>query len=237
MTGTTSRASGVHVPGTNEASAPSKQASKPTDSKPWDAPPPESPPKTPIRAPTPGRGPLNSHPNSPGPHEKEETAAMTSLNRDRADSFRTPTSQASAARSPHAQGRPGGVRRLLSLTNLRSSFSSSRTSLSLPPRESQDTANLTGGKRPMSPSIVSSTNGSPVQPQAQRRQKKSGNWFKRKSSMFGFGDLEAVDEDGRPDSKRLKETSPAPLLPEIGTLAGGNFSGGDMGWDETTFKR
>ena len=46
--------------------------------------------------------------------------------------------------------------------------------------------------------------------------------------------------DDRPDtreSKRLKEnTSPAPLLPEIGSLRGGRFSGGDLGWDEQAFK-
>jgi hypothetical protein len=31
--------------------------------------------------------------------------------------------------------------------------------------------------------------------------------------------------------------SPAPLLPEIGGLGNGNMSGGDLGWDETIFKR
>jgi len=31
--------------------------------------------------------------------------------------------------------------------------------------------------------------------------------------------------------------SPAPLLPEIGSLGNGNTSGGDLGWDEGMFKR
>jgi hypothetical protein len=31
--------------------------------------------------------------------------------------------------------------------------------------------------------------------------------------------------------------SPAPLLPEIGSLGNGNMSGGDLGWDEGMFKR
>ena len=74
------------------------------------------------------------------------------------------------------------------------------------------------------------------------REKKSGNWFKRKSSLFllnGNGELDTVGEEGRPEtreSKRLKE-SPAPFLPEIGQLKGGRISGGDLGWDEQAFKR
>jgi hypothetical protein len=53
------------------------------------------------------------------------------------------------------------------------------------------------------------------------------------------GDLDTVEE-GRPDtreSKRLKEMSPAPLLPDIGALGGGRITGGDLGWDEKAFKR
>ena len=57
--------------------------------------------------------------------------------------------------------------------------------------------------------------------------------------------LAAVEE--RPDtreSKRLRESSPAPresspppVLPDIGSLGGGSFGGGDMGWDERAFSR
>jgi hypothetical protein len=79
--------------------------------------------------------------------------------------------------------------------------------------------------------------------------------------MFnGNGDLDAVSED-RPatmaeGAKRVKEDhnpvsvrnaqisapvqvvhSPAPLLPEIGSLGNGNMGGGDLGWDEGMFKR
>ena len=78
-------------------------------------------------------------------------------------------------------------------------------------------------------------------PRPKLREKKSGSWFKRKSSLFLLNDeLDAVDENQRPDtreSKRLKESSPAPLLPEIGSLGGGRISGGDLGWDEQAFKR
>jgi len=79
--------------------------------------------------------------------------------------------------------------------------------------------------------------------------------------MFnGNGDLDVVSED-RPatmaeSTKRVKEDhnpvsvrnaqisapvqvvhSPAPLLPEIGSLGNGNMGGGDLGWDEGMFKR
>ena len=53
-------------------------------------------------------------------------------------------------------------------------------------------------------------------------------------------DLDTVDENTRPDtreSKRLKESSPAPLLPDLASLGGGRFSDGDLGWDEQAFKR
>lgn len=220
-----------------------------------DIPPPApSPHRSPSLAepPTPGGGPLSSHPTTPPSERGDDNKPSTAdtVTRDRSDSFRTPTSPASAAQmSPNAQ-RPKGVRKLLSLSNLRSSFSSSRTSLSLPkgsseaqPNSNQAPTSASSIRRPVSPGAASSlapsmttsttVTGPPV------RQKKSGNWFKRKSSLFLLnGDLDTVEE-GRPDtreSKRLKE-SPAPLLPEIGALKGGRMSNGDLGWDEQAFKR
>ena len=210
-----------------------------------DIPPPESPQHTP-EPPTPGGGPLTSHPATPPASENENTDKFISEpepNRGRTDSFRTPTSPASAAQlssSPQTQRRPSRVRKLLSLTNLRSSFSSSRTSLSVP-RSSHDTPQTNGTKRPSSPSTTSIP-ASSITPRPQLRERKSGNWIKRKSSLFLLNDggLDTVQENHRPDtreSKRLKESSPAPLLPEIGLLGGGRISGGDLGWDEQAFKR
>lgn len=52
--------------------------------------------------------------------------------------------------------------------------------------------------------------------------------------------LAAVDENQRPDtrdSKRSRLHSPAPLLPEVSSLAGGSLTGGEVGWDEQLFKR
>ena len=206
----------------------------------------ESPLHSPPEPPTPGGGPLNSHPATPPDTASENTdKAATEVNRGRTDSFRTPTSPASAAQyssSPQTQRRPSRVRKLLSLTNLRPSFSSSRTSLSQPgTADGPHTVN--GTKRPSSPSTAS-TPASSVRPRPQLREKKSGNWFKRKSGMFMMNEeLDTVNEDRKPDrpdtreSKRLKDSSPAPLLPEIGSLKGGKISGGDLGWDERAFKR
>jgi hypothetical protein len=114
------------------------------------------------------------------------------------------------------------------------------------PRSSHDNQPAPSGlKRPSSPSIISTTASSiGGQQRPELRTKKSSNWFKRKSGMFtmngdGFG-LDAVDENQRPDtrdSKRIKESNPAPLLPEIAEFAGGSLDGGDIGWDEGIFKR
>ena len=212
-----------------------------------DIPPPaESPRSYTPEPPTPGGGPLTSHPATPPATETESTGynekPTSEPNRGRTDSFRTDTSPASAAHlssSPQTQRRPSRVRKLLSLTNLRGSFSSSRTSLSLP-RGSNETPHTNGVKRPSSPSTTSIP-ASSIAPRPQLREKKSGNWFKRKSSLFLLSDgLDPVDESYPPDtreSKRLKESSPAPLLPEIGSLSGGRMSGGDFGWDGQVFKR
>ena len=217
-----------------------------------DIPPPESPRPSFVEPPTPGGGPLTSHPTTPdylpaayrsSSSEKEnvEHAAMHSSDSYKADSFRMPGSPASAAQTsspPQVKRQPSGVRKLLSLNNLRSSFSSSRTSLSV------DKSQPHGVKRPSSPSISSSTDTS-IQSRPPLRQKKSGgNWFKRKSSMLFVSNhddtLDAVDENDRPDtreSKRRKALSPAPLLPEVSLLGGGTFTGGDLGWDDAAFKR
>ena len=207
----------------------------------------------PITPPTPGGGPLSSHPttpdNIPGAFPRsssvKENAVETSMEHERADSFRTPNSPASAAHrssSPSMQRKPSGVRRLLSLNNLRSSFSSSRTSLSMSRQlTTADETHTNGVKRPSSPSQYSSTSSS-VPPKQRLRKTKSGSWFKRKSSMLFMNQdvaMDEVDEDrvtDTRDSKRLKENQP-PLLPEINLLGDGSISGGDLGWDETAFSR
>jgi hypothetical protein len=67
--------------------------------------------------------------------------------------------------------------------------------------------------------------------------------------MFGMtGDtlqsLDVVTEDQptrpgtRDSAKRFKEShEPAPLLPEIGAFGSGSIGGGEIGWDESMFKR
>ncbi|KAK4547711.1 hypothetical protein LTR36_000669 [Oleoguttula mirabilis] len=219
--------------------------------------PPESPASS-VRPPTPGGGPLTSHPTTPEAMpgafpptpdaEKGSSADGSTTNSNawqpRVDSFRTNYSPSSATQPQNTpppavepQRRPSGVRKLLSLSSLRSSFNNSRTSLHNP-RTSNDAPNYTTGiKRPSSPSIASTT-ASSYQQRPELRSKKSGSsWFKRKSGMFNLNvdGLDAVDENQRPDtrdSKRMRESSPAPLLPDIGA-----FGGGEIGWDEQRFTR
>nr|POE50713.1 hypothetical protein CFP56_16228 [Quercus suber] len=237
-----------------------------------DIPPPEEDFSTSFAAAAPpvaDGGPLTSHPTTPDekfmpgawPTERRTTshASKPVLNNHnythnkvppslRNDSFRT-------SDSPDAQRRPStaasGVRRLFSLGNLRTSFSSSRTSLMLPaPRSSNDSAFFDGSsggpnslKRPSSPSVASSY--SSFSRPSEMRSTRSRNWFKRKSSMLLMSDrdvLDAVDEDRRPetrDSKRLKpDVSDAPLLPEVSALGGGGvLNDGEIGWDATLFKQ
>lgn len=246
--------------------------------------PPRSPAADIAPPPTPGRGPLNSHPATdyeesshmdlvPQPSREKENGhsppAARVMSSDGNDSLHTTTSPPYASSPPQAR-RPSGVRKLLSLSNLRNSFSSSRTSLAIP-RSSNDTYSTqhttpynSSMHRPSSPSMMSTTASSIGQSQQQmpppplRKRKSNGNWFKRKSSLFllnGNGELDSVAEDSgnRPDtreSKRMKssgggetvihrvpperKTTPPPLIPEIGQ---GSFSGGDLGWDESSFRR
>lgn len=197
----------------------------------------ESPPRSPGgsslgRAPTPGGGPLSSHPTTPEdvmpgafpPTPEPEKDGRLERADTRQDSFRTPIYPASAMNFPtgsssspeQQQRRPSGVRKLLSFNSLRSSFNSSRTSLQLP-RESvsqggppqSSPAQHNSLKRPSSPSIISTTASAASRPPL--REKKSGSWFRRKSGLFMLNSetnqLDSVEESTRPDtrdSKRLR---------------------------------
>lgn len=241
-------------------------------------PPPDSPPITPAldhRPPTPGGGPLSSHPTNsmpgafpPTPEPEKQRPADTTMssesNRDTtADSFQTPTSPSSAANphdglqdSPNTR-RPARVRRLFSLSSLRQSFSSSRTSLSMNNRpgssyavSSYGTYNTDSTPRTtdVAPSIMSTTASTAQapsmhssKPSATLRKKRSSNWFKRKSGFFTMnedGVLDVVSEDdGGSGAKRFKDSSHRlPMLPEISTLGGGELNEGSLGWDERAFR-
>ncbi|KXT05532.1 hypothetical protein AC578_3714 [Pseudocercospora eumusae] len=236
--------------------------------------PPDSPPRSirerrQSRPPTSRGGPLTSHPtdlslpkpimNIPGAFPPSPTHSNhlkhsidtnnTSSNRD--DTPQSPTSPTSDAnmQSSPSQRRPPSVRRLFSLTSLRQSFSSSRTSFSLNQNQRPDTSHGSFVQRAESPSIASPT-ASTAQPpsflssnktrpgtSASLRKKRSSNWFKRKSGFFNnTDDLDVLSEDG-PEHKRFKDAHSLPVLPEIGTLSGGELDGGNIGWDEHLFER
>ncbi|TKA65262.1 hypothetical protein B0A55_10438 [Friedmanniomyces simplex] len=190
--------------------------------------PPHSPAGSLARPPTPGGGPLTSHPTTPedihipgafpptpeperDSHAKMSTSFSSAATKGRQDSFRTPMSPVSAATTNQTtttsspdppQRRPSGMRKLLSLSSLRSSFNSSRTSLQIPQPSNENQPyphyTTTTRKRPSSPSVASTTasyyqpslhSQSQSQPHThpQRpdlRPKKSSSWFRRKSGMF-----------------------------------------------------
>ncbi|KAF2211059.1 hypothetical protein CERZMDRAFT_85630 [Cercospora zeae-maydis SCOH1-5] len=228
------------------------------------------------RPPTEGGGPLSSHPtfeNPPAawpptldPDVQHKTSCDTASNpRSRNDSFTEPTSPAAThthdISSAHTYSttahmdpthdnhhqRPGTVRRMFSLSSLRHSFSSSRTSFSQRPDTSHGSYHAPCLTRAESPSDAPSTT-TPMAPPAPMRlsnerrpaalphKKRSGSWFKRKSHLFGMNDdgtLDVLDEDG-PEHKKFKDNQ-LPTLPEIGSLSGGRLDGGSIGWDEQLF--
>lgn len=209
-----------------------------------------------ARPPTPGGGPLSSHPTTPISYgntwsppptwstrpptpPSETTYSPTPASHARKDSFRTPLSPA----SPNMQRRDStGARKLLSLTSLRNSFSSSRTSLSsyTTPQPSKVTPEQRQPplKRPSSPSFSSTV--SVGQPHPQLRKRKSGGWFRRKSGLFLFETesqvLDAVQESAqsRPETRRTDtgSLSHAPSIPEVGSLRGGRLTGGSISGDD-----
>ncbi|GIZ37620.1 hypothetical protein CKM354_000106300 [Cercospora kikuchii] len=219
----------------------------------------------PSRPPTEGGGPLSSHPTSeykpgawpptPDPDMHNKTSTDTSGNtRSRNDSFTSPASPAATSthmysthEPPHQ--RPGTVRRMFSLSSLRQSFSSSRTSFSQRPDTSHGSYHAPYLTRAESPNDAVSTTASTAPPASMRlsnerrpatssRKKRSSSWFKRKSHLFGMNDdgtLDVLDEDG-PEHKRFKDNQ-LPTLPEIGALSGGKLDGGSIGWDDKFFTR
>lgn len=225
------------------------------------------PPRTPSKEPpTPGGGPLTSHPTTP---EKIPGAYPSSSSSNKDSEHDTPeksqidmdptilrsaTNDSSPPPPPPQQQqilrKPSGVRRLFSMSNLRTSFSGSRTSLALPRASTDYRPSTSVNDRPFTPSMSSTNSGSPVQPKqpyqsSLQRKRSGGGWFKRKSSLLWMnndGVLDAVDEDREVDdargAKRFKSAYSMPLLPEISELGGGELSGGgELGFDASLFKR
>ncbi|WPH02813.1 Hypothetical protein R9X50_00568100 [Acrodontium crateriforme] len=232
-----------------------------------------------VRPPTPFGGPLSSHPACPEDYpgtvfpptpeadkenicnkENVPNRPVTAKSQSQASFFKLPISPASAASPTPSNGhqrRPSVVRKLLSISSLRSSFNSSRISISLPqPLElhndnaSSATENFELPSTPSDFSIASSYTGSTSQqssihhckPRPVLQHRKSTGWFKRKSSLLmGAGNdfLNKVNEDQRPDtrdSKRIKVLRPAPSLPEVKPVDAQQLGSGEIGWCEEQFR-
>lgn len=198
-------------------------------------PPPESPP------PTAGKDAVN------GTHVNGEALSEETKDRqqERPDELRSPSIM-----SKQTSPRPHGVRRLFSLSSLRSSFSGSRSSLALP-RESVDfrpqqqpeqhsEQQVQDENRPpalTSTSYPAPNSALPPRPQSRAMSIRSTRWFgKRKSGLWmlnGENHLASIGEDGRPDSKRIRDRSPPPTLPEVDDE---DLNGGEIGWDDKLFR-
>ncbi|KAK3203306.1 hypothetical protein GRF29_112g883487 [Pseudopithomyces chartarum] len=177
----------------------------------------DTPPDTP-RPPTPGKGPLSSHPTPKSavfPHRESEN---TPPNKDSSESNldQTATNDASSTVSPSSPSsrRPSSVRKFLGLRPL-----SSHDSLY--------------PDRPGSPATIGS--------QPSLRRKKSGSWFgkSKRQSSFVIGSLPEGKESGaaqangtRPTPASLpppkKKGPPPPALPELKSFG---FSS-DLGADD-----
>ncbi|CZT16008.1 uncharacterized protein RCC_01848 [Ramularia collo-cygni] len=241
-----------------------------TDIPPPEDTPPASPEQNITRPPTPGGGPLTSHPTTekvfsvpntfpptPDPEMEPHPKLSTSTagtgfvgNRERADSYLTtstsaaPTSPVPTSQMPMHASAPGtrrssGVRRIFSMSSLRQSFTSSRSSFSgggRPGSSYQDVSQLEASNyTTTAPSATEPPYLHSSRPPNTLHKKRSSGWFKRKSGFFTMdsdGVLGVVNEDTR-GPKRVKET--LPVLPEISSLGGQDA--GSIGWDDQMFKR
>ncbi|KAF2016292.1 hypothetical protein BU24DRAFT_198277 [Aaosphaeria arxii CBS 175.79] len=167
--------------------------------------PPDSPPDTP-RPPTPGKGPLSSHPTpksstfpqngeTPPLRDADDSASDPKLDK----SVTNDDDHSMLSPSSPTGRRPNSVRKFLGFR----------------PMSSSDSLR---SDRPGSPSTIAS------QPSLQR--KKSGSWFGRRKSTFGMGQLTEGKENitqptngqhtiAKPAPPPQKKGPPPPALPEL----------------------
>jgi hypothetical protein len=175
--------------------------------------PPDSPPDSP-RPPTPGKGPLDSHPTTPNKVNGE--APLTPTKDKPFDKAATAPQQQNGLTSPKKMST---VRKFLSLRRP----NASRTDLHSQPNGASGLNN-----KPSSDSIMSSRPGSPLttlsegtatSPRSLSRKKSSG-WFnsnKRKSGMFMVGRLNdgSVDAEQENQKPLVPRGPPPPTIPEF----------------------
>ncbi|OJD39954.1 uncharacterized protein BKCO1_2000295 [Diplodia corticola] len=209
------------------------------------APPPESPPATPGRPPTPGRGPLSSHPTSPHDTSSDDPMAQTKPSQSSSQS----STQSNGPANGETRGRtesvatantkPGspGSKNVLSPTPTTESISSSKRPSSVRRFfgfRSASSSDSLRHNRPTSPQGSAPSNGSTTRP-GLRERRKSGSWFnKRASTMFGslaeVGEISngsAIHEEQKPERKG----PPPPKLPDLKKL-GTDLNDGSLGADD-----
>ncbi|KAF4307183.1 hypothetical protein SLS57_007740 [Botryosphaeria dothidea] len=200
--------------------------------------PPESPPATPGRPPTPGGGPLSSHPTSPHdttPTDPMDQAKDSSSTNGNANARGRTESVATANTKP---GSPGSKNPLSPTPTTESTSGGKRPSSMrrfLGFRSASSSDSLRNG-RPTSPQSSTSTNAGPNARPGARERRKSGSWFnKRASTMFGIGSLSEASEfqngSAIEEENSTKKGPPPPKLPELKKL-GTDLNDGSLGADD-----
>ncbi|KAK7544680.1 uncharacterized protein J3D65DRAFT_31863 [Phyllosticta citribraziliensis] len=218
----------------------------------------ESPPSTPARPPTPGGGPLSSHPTSPqdSPEDpmgnaspkiqKDDVNGANGDLRGRNVSVATANTNTSKHDSPNDKN-------MLSPTVSKTESSAGKRASSvrrfLGFRSASSADSLRSNQPPNRPESPSGSFAPSARPSVRER-RKSASWFgKRASTMFGIGSLPEGylpngDSDnnpstttttttkGQPPVPPQKKGPPPPTLPELHKLGsgldGGAFDGDDM---------
>ncbi|KAF2760997.1 hypothetical protein EJ05DRAFT_249031 [Pseudovirgaria hyperparasitica] len=187
-------------------------------------PPPQDSPDEP-RPPTPGRGPLSSHPTTPsgtftgngyfgsaainGLSDQKQNGAPKAI-----DTFaQADSTLTEPLKSPiTSTKRPSSVRRFLGLRSLGSSDSL---------RDRPSTPNTIDSRT--STTVYNAPN-SPI-----LSKRKSTGWFsKRKSSLFTSDDGSITQDKENAKQPRIARGPPPPTIPELGKLDGGDLGADDL---------
>ncbi|EOD43844.1 hypothetical protein GTA08_BOTSDO05904 [Neofusicoccum parvum] len=198
----------------------------------------ESPPATPGRPPTPGGGPLSSHPTSPNEPPPSDPMDHANSSSD-ANGHAQPRGRTESVATANTKPGSPGSKNPLSPTPTTESVSGSKRPSSvrrfLGFRSASSSDSLRNG-RPQSPQSSASANAGPTPRPGARERRKSGSWFnKRASTMFGFGSLpesgEFANGSAIEEEKPQKKGPPPPKLPELKKL-GTELNDGSLGADD-----
>ncbi|KAF2457850.1 hypothetical protein BDY21DRAFT_363451 [Lineolata rhizophorae] len=218
-----------------------------------DIPPPQ---ESPPRPPTPGRGPLSSHPTTPveGSSGSSQAAALASPSSSAAAAAAPPPPASSRAGRPSdasaggggATKRPSSVRKFLGLRSLNVTSPRSHEHANHDSAGAMSPPPAPPAGRPGSPNTVSTVQTAATGTTAtgggggSLKHKKSAGWFGRRASTMFLHSRALEDADVKENGaggagaggEPQRKGPPPPTLPELGSLAkggdGGSLGGGDL---------